>query len=485
MLLPPNLVSDLRRAVKDGRAVSTFGGLVMTDQVFANTGDLLGMIDEAPSGADTTALSRYMTYSVVIPTEPFIRTETCVGHWHMDASSSTPPVTLDETSNDNDLLLGNCTLASGGKWSNCLSLNGTTAVASVTISSTEPIGKFLFVGFWIKPTTLIGTSPLVYLDDAFLLYAEDTGLKLSVTDGVTPEIIVPSLTLTAGVWQYVSFQFNAGTIFISVGDLVYKTTSTLTTFAAHGTALQVGNNLGDYYDGLLDELLIDANVRIEDDWPVVTDFAGANDVIFWSCNENSGTTMSPAGFLGITATKHGGTWVAGYRDYAIQFNGTTDYADATPVAETFSDDALSIEIGVRFDVDAACQIISQISGLNLEYTGTHIRANINGVSAGATDIAPLTVDTNTWYNIAVVYNGSKKQCWVNGQKYGEIDATGTASMTANTLYLARNVAGDSFGACSIDFVRIYRAIRKPYYRDIPLFCIGQHGLGVKEEWMVP
>jgi len=343
----------------------------------------------------------------------------------------------------------------------------------------------MFVGLWVKPTSLIGTSPLVYLDDAFLLYLEDTGLKVLVTDGVTPEIFDTGLTLTTGAWQYVSFQFNAGTIFVSVGDLVYRTTSTLTTLAAHGTALTVGNNLGDYYDGLIDEVLIDANVQIEDDWPVVDDTSGLNDVIFWPCNENTGTTLRPAGFLGITGTVYGTTWVAGYRDYAVKFDGATDYADATTVAETFSDDALSIEVGIRFDVDAACPIISQASGINLEYTGTHIRANINGVSAGATNIAALTVDTNEWYNICVVYNGSQKQCWINGQKYGEINATGTASMPADTLYLGRNVAGDSFGACSIDFVRLYRAIRKPYYRDIAYLCMGQQGLTATEEWMVP
>jgi len=485
-MLPPNIISDLRRAVKDGRAVSTFGGLVMADQVFANTGELLNMIDEVSDGADSTALSRYMTYSVVVPIEPFIRTETCVGHWHMDTSSSTPTVTPDETANSNDLLTGDCAIVSGGKWSNCLSLNGTSAVASVTMVSVEPIGEFVFVGGWFKPTTLTGVSPLVYIDDAFSLYVDGTTLKVTVTDGVTPQTLSSDLTVATGAWQYISFQFNAGTIYVTVDDIVYKTSSTLTTLAAHGTDLKVGGDGTDYYDGLIDELLIDANVRIEDDWPVVYDTTGLNDVVFWPCNENTGTTLNPIDFLGIAATLSGGAWVDGYRgDYAVQFDGATDYASATPVAETFSDDALSIEVSVRFDVDAACPIISQTSGINLEYTGTHIRANINGVSAGATDIAPLTVDTDEWYNICIVYNGSQKQCWVNGQKYGEIDATGTASMTDDTLYLARNVAGDSFGACSINAVRLYRAILAPYWRDIPYLCMGQQGLGAKEEWIIP
>lgn len=350
------------------------------------------------------------------------------------------------------------------------------------MASEEPIRKFFYVGMWVSPDVVSGIKPLVKLGTAFSLYIEGGILKVDIINGGT-ETITSALTVVADTWQFISFQFNAGTVYLAVDDLVYKGSSTLATFVDHGTDLSVGYDGTNYYDGKIDELLIDANVRLRDDIPVVNDTPSFNDALFWTFSENAGSSVYPADMMGPTLALTGGTWVAGYRRYAVQFNGTTDYASTTTTAETFGDDKISVEVQVKFDVDAACPIISQTNGINLLYTGTHIQANINGTSIGDTNIAPLTIDTDEWYDICVTYGGGMMAAWVNGQKFGEVVVTGTPSMPAGTLYLARNVAGDSFGSCRIALVRVYRAILRPYWRAVDRFCFGQHGFETTDEWI--
>lgn len=348
--------------------------------------------------------------------------------------------------------------------------------------SEEPIRKFLYAGVWINPDAVNGVRPLVDLEAAFSLYIEDGELKVDIINGGT-ETVSSGLTVSASSWQFISFQFNEGIVYVAVDDLVYKTTVTLETMAGYDTTLTVGSDGTNYFDGKIEELVLDANAQLIDDIPVMSDIPSQYDAIYWTFSENTGSYVYPTDLIGPTLTLTGGAWVTGYTRYAVQFDGTDDYGSATPTAETFSE-CISVNVMVKFDVDAACPIISQSSGINLEYTGTHIRANINGVTEGDTDIAPLTIDTDEWYDICVVFDGSVKSAWINGQKYGEVSATGTAVMPANTMYLARNVAGDSFGACRIATVRIYRRLLKPYYRSIDKFSIGQHGFRVTEEWIV-
>ena len=250
------------------------------------------------------------------------------------------------------------------------------------------------------------------------------------------------------------------------------------------TVIYIGTDGANFFDGKIDEVLLKANVMIEDDQPVFTSTGWLNDVIFWPFFENTGTTVHGTNILMPTLELHGGTWAVGRNNYAAQFDGVSQYASSAVTAETFSNNKLSVCVAIRFDADAACQIISQVDGINMEYTGTHIRANITGVTEGTTDIAKLDVNTTDWYFISVQYDGSYKTCYVNGQKIGEVAATGTPVMSDSTMNIATNGAKTEFGACTIDFVRIYRNTLFPYVRPIQYMCAGQTGALGDEEWVV-
>lgn len=476
------VLSDLKRTFSESVAAATYGGKVISDKVFANSSRLIKNINGLADGSvlgEEVAISTSMTHSS--QSSPFVSNGTVIGLWHFDGSSVTEAT--DSSSNSNTLSLTDCTRGSG-KWGNAIVLNGTSSQATATIAYSEPVSKFLAISMWINPDSVSGTRPLCVINDAVTLYIDAGILKATVTDGVTPETVVSELTVSASSWQNIVFQFNEGTVYLAVDDTVYFGSTTHTTIDVSGSLITIGSNGASYFDGNIDEILLSSNVLIVEDMPVFKSTGWCNDVAFWPFLENAGSTVYGTNVLMPSLSVSGGTWVAGRNNYAIQFDGVSQYAEADMASETFSDKKLSICVCVRFDADSACPIISQANGINIEYTGTHIRANIYGVTAGDTDIAKIDVNTSDWYIISVQYDGTYKSCYVNGQKIGSIAASGTPVMSTSMLNIAKDVSGTQFGECTIDFVRIYRNELFPYVRPIRYCCAGQDGFSQGEEWVV-
>ncbi len=480
-MLDSNIIADLSRAVREGRTIATYGAKVVPDTVFSNSSDLQEIINKSRDGVIHAPIGENRTWSVVEPTEPFQDYSTTLGHWAFNENTGTEAV--DSSVNHNDLTLTNPTWASG-KFGYCVDFNGSSSKGQTTVNSVEGIVSAMYVAGWINPDSISGVDPVVTLAGTFKLYLDGGVLKLDITDGST-ETVNSGLTVATGSWQHIGFQYNAGVVHIWVGDIVHKETIAITSWTSPGDTLQVGTDGSNYYDGKIDEVIIEPDVRIEDDWPVVNLISSSKDYAFWCFAEGSGVYVHDASMFGPSLVLNGGTWTDGYRREAVSFNGSSDYGVlAAPSATSFTD-ILTIEVGIRFDTDAACPIISQTDGLNLRYDGSgHIISALGGVTNSTSTLGELTVDTDNWYNVAVVYDGVNKECWINGQKYGQVESTGTAMVTANPLYIARNVAGNEFGDCTITLIRIYKGRLKPYYRWVDYYQPGIHGFGI-EEWMVP
>jgi len=482
-MLDATVMSDLRRAVRDARNRGSFGARVVTDDVFSTAGEIADIATRAATGGEIIPVGQLHTWSIMEPDAPLVTGMTPIAHYHFD--ETTGSAAADCSLNDNDLTVSGATWAEG-KFGNCLSFDGSDDVATVTAVSQEPLRNYLYVSCWVNPSSLTGTRPIVKLADRFVLYFDTGVLKADFIDGETTYTVNSTMIAPTGSWVFVTFQYIDGQILFGLDDLVYRGTIAAVRYAeeypASGKALTVGSDGSDFFAGLLDELLVDANVRVMDDWPAANPLTSINDVIYWPFMEGTGNSVFDGKLLGTTLTLSGGTWTDGRIRHGVSFDGVSDYADCTPVAESFSGVTLSIQVGIKFGAVAACPIITQDGGLNLAIDGSgNITAALGGVSSPASTLGNLTVDTDDWYNLTLVYDGSWKEIWVNGQKIGQVSATGTATMPAETLYLARD--GETYGNCIIDKVRIYRGRLMPYRRTVPLFMAGLHGFAPDQDWV--
>ena len=482
-MLQASTMSDLARAIRESRAKSVYGAKVVPDDVFSKSAEIMDIASRAGENGEIIPIGQLHTWSIVEPEAPLPTKATNIAHFRFDETTGTNAA--DASRNENDLTVSGATWAAG-KWGNCLSFDGTNDTATVTAVSAEPLRNYLYVSCWIKPTSVAGTRPIVKLADRFLLYLDAGQIKCTLTDGVTDYTVSSGLIAVTGSWQFVTVAYIDGQVLVGLDDLVYRGSIALTTYSeeypAAGKVLTVGSDGSSFFAGLLDELMLDANVRVMDDWPVVNQIASFNDVILWPFVENTGTSVYSTNLLGEVLALSGATWTTGRTRYGTQFNGTSSYGECNPTAETFTGRTLSIEVGIKFPVAAACPIITQAGGLNLAIDGSgNITAALGGVTNPSSVLGTLTVDTDDWYDLVVVYDGSEKQLFVNGQKIGSVPATGTAIMPAVAMHIARD--GSTYGNCVIDRIRVYRARLRPWYRNVPLFQPGIHGFTTISEWL--
>ena len=477
-------MAQLSKAVRSNRSRSQQGAKVVADDVFSTPAEIAEIAARVAESGSAESIGQNHAWSVVEPSAPLQTSVTTIAHYRFDETSGTEGA--DASRNDNDLTVSGATWATG-KFGNCLSFDGTNDVATVTAVSAEPLRNYLYVSCWVKPSYLSGTRPIVKLAERFVLHFDAAELKVDIIDGATTYTVSSGMDAVVDTWQFITLQFNSGQVILGLDDLVYRETIALTTytdeFPVAGLALTVGSDGTAFFAGLLDEVLVEANTRVEDDFPKVLTMAGPNDVIFWPFLENAGTSVFDVKVLAEELTLHGGTWTSGRTLYGVSFDGVDDYADCTPVAETFTDRTLSIEVGIKFLADEETPIITQAGGLNLQYDGAGgIVAALGGVSNPTSVVGQLTVDSD-WHNLVIVYDGTNKECWLDGMKIGQVACTGTATMPAVPMYIAKD--GTTFGNFVIDRVRVYRARLRPYYRFVPYFIPGTHGFTSTEpEWMV-
>lgn len=226
LTLDQSLLSDIKRAANKSKSAAAYGGRMTPDKVFSSSENLLDVIDGVAHGSVSgDEHSVTMSFTHEAQEAPYTTSPTVVGLWHCDEDSLT--IGTDESDNENDLQLTDCTRATG-EWGNCLEFNGTSSNATTTLSSAEPVSKFLAFSVWVNPDSVTGVRPICYIEDVLSLFIEDGILKLTVTDGTTPETIVSELTVSTSTWQNIAFQFNEGSVYLAVNDLLYLGTTTHT-----------------------------------------------------------------------------------------------------------------------------------------------------------------------------------------------------------------------------------------------------------------
>jgi len=197
----------------------------------------------------------------------------------------------------------------------------------------------------------------------------------------------------------------------------------------------------------------------------------------WSFNgpDISGTTAYDRSGQGNNGTINGATPAIGKVGQALSFDGSNDYIsinNSTALDNISS--AFSFAAWVKFN-----QVTRETDGYDWQALFTKdswgawyglmlctdavncpnhpLRFYHSGLTPGNSNYSWSNVKPNTWYHVAVVYDGSKTYHFINGVQVADEDVTGTPATNSNDLIL-----GCSGSACStypldglMDDVRIY------------------------------
>jgi len=179
-----------------------------------------------------------------------------VGSYIATAGSAAINATLIQNPNDigKDVLGNSLRLREGG-----FNLDG-SGYAEVADDSTIQVGNTLSLGFWVKPViTSNSAQNLIYKDSWFNGYGvyliNNNKIRLYL-DGTQD---TSDMTLTIGSWNYVSITYDGSSIkFYLNGSINGSPIANTATVDSSGHNLFIGcnENLGERYDGIIDEILI-------------------------------------------------------------------------------------------------------------------------------------------------------------------------------------------------------------------------------------
>jgi hypothetical protein len=155
--------------------------------------------------------------------------------------------------------------------------------------------------------------------------------------------------------------------------------------------------------------------------------------------------------------------------FALQFDGVNDYVDLPESASltTGFTNQITIEAWIYSDNFLNASIIA--SGNQNDYAiasqpNGKLRVDLYGIDAasGGAFFSKASLTTNTWYHIAVTYNGSTETILINGQ----VDTARSASGTLGTSPQGEDIRIGAYNASNffrgiIDEVRIWNIARTP------------------------
>ena len=199
--------------------------------------------------------------------------------------------------------------------------------------------------------------------------------------------------------------------------------------------------------------------------------ASADMVAHWKLDEGSGNTVYDSSTSGNNGTFKGDPqWVAGYYGGALEFDSTDDNIDCG------NDDSLNIadeitlsawiNMAQRPDVDTWYTIPWKEGAYSMYLYGadntlTNLAADF-WLDTGRADIwngPDIDIPPNDWTHIAVTFNGTDFEFYVNGEHDYTQNEPATIEISAINLLFTED--GSNF-RCLVDDVRIYnRALTQP------------------------
>ena len=196
----------------------------------------------------------------------------------------------------------------------------------------------------------------------------------------------------------------------------------------------------------------------------------ANLVAYYKMSDGSGTSLTDNSTNSNTGTlTNGPAWhtSGAFADAGntLDFDGTNDYVVTSGNVNITGNSSRTVELLVNVTTNESQNTPllfygtgSTNQGFGIVINNNHAKSTFYNVSKeGATTLA-----TNTWYHIAVTWDGTTRKIYLNGVLDGE-DTPGNTNTGSGPLYLARmegcTICGDNAADVYIDEVRIWNDVR--------------------------
>ena len=221
-------------------------------------------------------------------------------------------------------------------------------------------------------------------------------------------------------------------------------------------------------------------------------FMGIGDgglVAYWDFDEGSGATLFDSSGNTNTGTISGASWITGYYQSALEFNGTSNYV-TIPISPSLDIGGAAVSISSWLKLDILPTAIPGTFGpifdsdqdsyiLYLDKANAELRFKVkdNDIDVERPGIPESLLSTGNWIHVVGVYNGDEAMIYLNGELVDyHINIFLDNLLTGQVPQLGQN--GGLYYDGSIDELKIYdRALSrdevKSIYQGHFLLCTEQ------------
>ncbi len=222
------------------------------------------------------------------------------------------------------------------------------------------------------------------------------------------------------------------------------------------------------WDGSIDEMRFYNRVLSPDEVsrlykiqkPRVSGGLTANSLVaYWPFEEGTGTRAEDVSFNNSKGTlTNGPTWVTGKNGKAVFFDGVDDYIDIGNTTAVAPPNAITITAWIKATTTTVTQsIIDDDNGGTIGY---FFRVGSTGKLSARLTATTITGNTtlqpNTWYHVALVYDGANVYVYLNGiSDATPVARTGSITYSGASKAIGKRPASGAQFNGTIDEVRMY------------------------------
>jgi len=362
----------------------------------------------------------------------------------------------------------------GGTWvpgihGSALTFDGVSGHVQVPDNASINLtGNKISFSVWFKLSQVGSNGAFIYQNVKYLVKIDPQGIvSFSAYTPVWFSVVVPWTERILNTdWHHVAATYDGATMKIYLDGNLKISGNNTGNLQSSVSDVYIGNqNLINPFKGTLDEVLLynrtlsDAEIQLIYSSTPNPGNGSSYLISAWNLNENGGTIVTDA--VGTNnGTLTGATWAAGYSGSCLHFNGTSDNVNIPNAANLNPVSAITMMVWAKTEESRSAKIFEKgdLDGHGIgedPYTGWQGGVRLDNNTSQLVDWGGGVPLLNQWYHIAMTYDGTTLNLFVNGQLRNSKAATGKLMVNARSLSLGSDNAQQKFFKGSVDEVKIF------------------------------
>ena len=395
---------------------------------------------------------------------PQVPTDGLISTWHFNEGSGT--TAFDATGSNNGVI-------SGASWTDgisgdALDFDGNGGNVTIPNSSTINLtNDQLSLSCWFKKSEIQDDGAFFFHNMKYILRIDKNGkISFAIYNPDWQNLTIPwSDRIIDTDWHYVAATYDGSVMKIYVDGVYLASKNTTGNLRSSSADLKIGSQTTtSKFDGIIDEVLLYNTALTEPEVALIygqtpDPGTGGDPISSWPLNEGSGTIAYDVQD-GNDGAINGATWGTGISGSCLNFNGTSDWVYIPKNPNMNVTDQITIIAWAKTLENKTAKIAQKG-----DWDGHGLAQGKWGGWSGSIRLATNTSESvewaegiplfDTWYQLALTYDGSVLKLYVNGQLKNSKPVSGPLKINNRDFSIGSDNGAQKFFNGSIDEVSFY------------------------------